>query len=174
MPGCSFESLGYREFPHGVLPPAGVAFDSMRRALSLALAVQLFAVLAVAACGGGDDDAGDASTASDSSAVSDEQYLKVICTGTQGFSDALISQTTAEGIAKSITDFIASLKATAPPADLQQFHKDLIKYLEDSVSDPTSLVTKKRPQPPDKARDRLASKEASVTECAKARYFVPD
>ncbi len=145
----------------------------MRRALSWVLVVPLFAVLAGAACGGGDDgnNADESPTTPASDPVSDEEYLKVICTGTQGFTDALISQTTAEGIAKSITDFIASLKSTTPPSDLQQFHKDIIKYLEDSVSDPTSLVTKKRPQPPDKVRDRLAAKEASVTECAKAHYF---
>ncbi len=121
---------------------------------------------AMAACGGGSD-----KPAAVTPGVSDEEYLKVICSGTQGFSDALISQTTVDGIAKSIKDFIAAMNAVTPPSDLQAFHKDLLKYLDDSLKDPTSAVTRKRPQPPDKARQRLAAKEPSVPECSKVHYF---
>ncbi|MCL4232422.1 MAG: hypothetical protein KJ053_12655 [Dehalococcoidia bacterium] len=146
----------------------------MRRAIVPLLVPSLLLALIGSACGGNEKDGQDTPTAPASEPVTDKEYLKVICTGTKGFSDALVSQTTAEGIAGSITGFIASLKQTTPPADLQQFHQDLIKYLEDSVSDPTSLVTKKRPQPPEKVRERLAATEAEVPECTKAHYFVTE
>lgn len=140
----------------------------MRKVLAL---MAILLVSLTAACG--DDGQGD-TTPTPSNRASDEEYLRVVCSGTEGFSNALVSQTSAEGIAKSIKDFIAALKEIAPPADLDQFHKDLVKYLEDSVADPTSLITKKRPQPSDKVRDRLAQKEGTVTECAKAHYFVKE
>jgi len=140
----------------------------MRIVLRL-LVVAAIVVVSTAACGGGSDSASTTPTAG--MGATDEEYLKVICAGTQAFSDALISQTTPEGIAKSIKDFAAALKAITPPEDLRDFHTEITKYLEESVSDPTSLVTKKRPQPPEAARSRLASKEPNVPECAKAHYF---
>ncbi len=136
--------------------------------IPVAILACILAALAVA-CGGGDGDLAGTPTAA--TGATDEQYLTVICAGTQAFSDALISQTTAEGIAKSIKDFILALKGITPPQDLQAFHKDITRYLEDSVSDPTSLVTKKRPQPPEAARERLAAKEPGIPECSKAHYF---
>jgi len=128
------------------------------------LALVLPVVLLAAACG--DDD-----SPPPANGVSDETYLKVVCTGTRDFSDALISQSTAEGIAKVIKDFVASMKAVEPPADLSGFHKDIVKYLETAVEDPTSLATKKRPQPPEDVRKRLAAKESGVPECQKGAYF---
>ena len=140
--------------------------------LKLATILAIVAV-ATAACGDSSDGPSKTPTVVVAGA-SDEEYLKVICAGTQAFSDALISQTTAEGIAKSIKDFVAALKDIAPPSDLQAFHKEMTKYLEDSVSDPTSLVTKKRPQPPEAVRSRLAAKEPNVPACSKAHYFQPN
>lgn len=144
----------------------------MPRAFIFLFFLPVLMALGGLACGSESKDEQATPSAPASAPASDEEYLKVVCAGTKGFSDALISQTTAEGIAKSITDFIASLKATTPPADLDSFHQALIKYLEESVSDPTSLVTRKRPQPPEKVRERLAAKEATVSECTKAHYFV--
>ena len=141
----------------------------MRTVLKPGFVLIIVLAALVTGCGGGSS--GSSKTPAAGVGATDEEYLKVICTGTQAFSDALISQTTAEGIAKSIKDFVAALKAIAPPTDLQDFHKEITKYLEDSVSDPTSLVTKKRPQPPEAARSRLAAKEPGVPECSKAHYF---
>jgi len=141
----------------------------MRSVPRLAATVAIVLAALAAACGGGSGSS--SKTPTPGPGASDEQYLKVICAGTQAFSDALVSQTTTEGIAQSITDFAAALKAITPPEDLQSFHQEITKYLEDSVSDPTSLVTKKRPQPQQTVRDRLAAKELGVPECSKAHYF---
>lgn len=125
--------------------------------------VAAFALL-VAACGSDDSKpVGDAST--------DEQYLKVICTGLSNFSDALVSKTSSDEIAKVIKEYIASLKPVTPPQDLEKFHKDFQKYLQDALDDPTSLVTKTPPLPADEVRRRIASKEANVPECRNATFF---
>ena len=115
------------------------------------------------ACGGGSD---SKSTPKASGPVlTDEQYLRAICTGTKNFSDALISKTTAAGIGEVVTSFKTEMQSLNPPADLQDFNAQFVKYLEDSLKDPTSLLTRKPPAPPSKVRDRLVSKEANVPEC---------
>ncbi len=101
----------------------------------------------------------------------DEDYLAAICGGTSDFSNALISKTTADEIADVIRDFIATMKQANPPADLVQYNADFVKYLEDAVSDPTSLVTRNPPLPSKDAQRRLAAKELSVAECKDGTFF---
>jgi hypothetical protein len=134
--------------------------------LRTALAVLLFALVVplATACG---NDGGSSSK----SGVTDEEYLKVLCTGLSNFSDAVISKTSAADIGQVIKDYIAEMKKVDPPADLAKFHADFVKYLEDAVSDPTSLLTRKPPLPPDDVRKRLASKEPGVSECKNPTFF---
>ena len=144
----------------------------MRLPLMLLAPVLLIAVaLSVVACGGGGSSKATPTPPTSGPTATDEQYLKAICTGTQAFSDALISKTTADGIAQVIKQFSSNLKTINPPADLRTFHAAFIKYLDDSLTDPTSLLTKSPPEPPDSARQRLASKESSVPECKKPTFF---
>ena len=102
---------------------------------------------------------------------SDEDYLRLICKGTQDFSNAVVSKTTADGIAEVIRDFIELMKGANPPADLRDYNDDFVEYLEDSVADPTSLLTRKPPLPDDDVQRRLASKELSVDECKDGTFF---
>ncbi|MGE0598011.1 MAG: hypothetical protein AB7J35_12715 [Dehalococcoidia bacterium] len=104
----------------------------------------------------------------------DEGYLAAICKGTSDFSNALISKTTADEIAGVIRDFIAQMKQANPPADLVQYNADFVKYLEDALSDPTSLVTRNPPLPSKDIQRRLAAKELSVEECKDGTFFSRD
>lgn len=117
---------------------------------------------AMAACG--DDE-------SPEGGGSDEDYLRAICTGSQDFSNALVSKTTPDEIADVIRDFIDKMKNTNPPADLVDYNEDFVDYLEDAVNEPTSLVTRKPPLPDDDVQRRLASKEPSVEECKDPTFF---
>jgi hypothetical protein len=102
---------------------------------------------------------------------SDEDYLTLICQGTQDFSNALVSKTTPDEIAEVIRDFIETMKNANPPADLRDFNDDFVQYLEDSVAEPTSLVTRQPPLPDDDVQRRLASKELSVEACKNGTFF---
>src|SRR4051812_46958644 len=133
----------------------------------LAPLLLLFALLlaGIAAC----DDGDDAPDAGNSPRLSDEDYLKVLCSGTANYSNALATKTQVAEIGQAIKDFVTSLQQVNPPSDLEKFHSQLIKYLQDANSDPTSLVTRKPPLPDDNTtRQRLASKESSVAECRDA------
>ncbi len=136
----------------------------MRPRTLLGVTIIPLVVLMVIACGGDSD-------SSTNTGVSDEEYLKVICTGLSDFSDALVSKTTAAEIGQVIKDYIAEMKKVDPPSDLKKFHQDFVKYLEDSVSEPTSLVTRKPPLPSDSVRKRLAAKEPGVAECKSPTFF---
>jgi hypothetical protein len=131
-------------------------------------ALLAFGAVFLAACGGGGDDSSSAATGPTSS---DEEYLAAICQGTKDFSDAIVSKTKAEEIAQVIKDFSASMKKLTPPADLQQFNKDFTKYLDDSLNDPTQLLTRQPPEPPSGVRDRLLTKESNVSECKNVTTF---
>lgn len=135
------------------------------------LVLVIAAVFTAAACGGGGSPKPTPTAPTSGPTLTDEQYLKAICTGTQAFSDALISKTTADGIAQVIKQFSTNLKSINPPGDLRTFHAAFIKYLDDSLTDPTSLLTKSPPEPPDSVRQRLASKESSVPECKNPTFF---
>jgi hypothetical protein len=132
----------------------------MRNAI-LGAVVALGVVLA--ACGGAGDKS--SSPTSDPNALSDEAYLKVFCTGLTEYREALLTKTTADDIAKVIKDYIAALKPLSPPQDIAKFHQEYVKYLEDAVNDPTSLVTRNPPEPGASERQRLASKTSNVPEC---------
>jgi hypothetical protein len=101
----------------------------------------------------------------------DEDYLKAVCTGISNFSGALISKTTAKEIGDVIQQFIDEMEKVDPPADLVAYNKSFVQYLKDSLSDPTSLVTKTPPEPPQAVRDRLAAKESSIAECKDPTFF---
>ena len=131
-------------------------------------AALLFSILPLASACGGDNAKPPAPTGP---TVSDEEYLKAICAGTRNFSNALISKTKPEEIATVIKDFSASMKQLSPPSDLRKFNTDFVKYLDDSLSDPTSLVTRKPPAPPAAVRDRLVAAEAKVPECKDGTFF---
>ena len=125
-------------------------------------AVLLPLVLVLAACG--EDDAPEGGG-------SDEDYLRAICTGSQDFSNALLSKTTPDEIAEVIRDFIEKMEATDPPADLVEYNDEFVEYLEAAVNEPTSLVTSRPPLPDDDVQRRLASKEPSVAECKDPTFF---
>ena len=124
-------------------------------------AVLLPLVLVMAAC---EDDAPEGGG-------SDEDYLRAICTGSQDFSNALLSKTTPDEIAEVIRDFIEKMEATNPPADLVEYNDEFVDYLEAAVNEPTSLVTSRPPLPDDDVQRRLASKEPSVAECKDPTFF---
>ena len=137
----------------------------------LLLLVALFAPLLVllAGCSGGSN--AKATSTTSGPGVTDQEYLKAICTGIQQFSDALISAKNADAISTVVKNFSASMKQINPPPDLRQFNTDFTKYLDDAVNDPTSLVTTKPPLPPNSVRQRLASEETSVPECKSSTFF---
>ena len=130
-------------------------------------------LLLAAACGtdkknsaGSADGAGDASPpAAVGAAATDEEYLKVFCTGATRYQEAVNTEKTADGIAKAIKEYVAGMQSIVPPADVKPFHDAYVKHLQDSIGDPTSLLTKKAPLPPDGVRGRLADKATNVVEC---------
>lgn len=138
-----------------------------RQAFLVALVAMLLALLT--ACGGSKKS--QSTPTSSAPGVTDEEYLKAICSGVQGFSNALVSAQSADAISKVVKDFSTSMKQINPPPDLRQFNADFAKYLDDAVNDPTSLVTRKPPLPPNSVRQRLASKESSVPACKSGTFF---
>ncbi len=134
------------------------------RTFFVAALLPLAVALAVA-CGG--SDAPKASL----NPVTDEAYLKAICSGSSKFSEALLTKTKPEEIGQVIKEFSASMKALTPPADLKDYNQQFTKYLDDAVADPTSLVTRNPPLPKQDVRDRLSAKESSVPECKGGTFF---
>lgn len=136
----------------------------MRRFL-FAGAMLVPALVLFSSCGDdGDDD-------TPKSGGTDEEYLAAICKGTSDFSNALLTKTTAAEIGNVIEDFITLMKDANPPADLADYNQEFVKYLEDALADPTSLVTREPPLPPDDIQRRLAAKELSVDECKDGTFF---
>lgn len=136
----------------------------MRRFL-FAGAILVPALVLFSSCG----DDGDNDTPK--SGGTDEEYLAAICKGTSDFSNALLTKTTAAEIGNVIEDFITLMKDANPPADLADYNQEFVKYLEDALADPTSLVTREPPLPPDDIQRRLAAKELSVDECKDGTFF---
>ncbi len=135
----------------------------MRHWILLALGLLAASAMLLAACGDDDD--------TPQGGGSDEDYLRAICVGTQNFSNALLSKTNPDDIAQVIKDFIAEMKKTNPPADLVKYNQEFIKYLEDAVADPTSLVTRAPPEPDKEVSRRLAALEPSIDECKDGTFF---
>ncbi|OAI41282.1 hypothetical protein AYO38_04005 [bacterium SCGC AG-212-C10] len=105
--------------------------------------------------------------------VSDEEYLRVTCTGLQKFSDALVSKAKPEDIRAVIAAYVADLQAISPPTDIAKFHAEYIAYLQAAESEPLKLTTEP-PLPPEKARQRIAVKESQVEECKHPTFFSDD
>ncbi len=135
----------------------------MPRFLLLSAVAAVLLVL-FAACGGGDEPSPD-------NGVSDEDYLRVLCTGLDQYSDSLLAAAKPDQIAKVIENYITAMKAVTPPNDLAAFHTGFIVYLEQGLADPKALLTASPPRPPEKAASRLAAKEPKVSECQDATYF---
>lgn len=138
--------------------------DWMRKTLL----VGVFSVVALlAACGGSDN--GVVPGAPDG--VSDEEYLEVLCTGSQRFAAALIAQSSPQVLRDTIGAYATEMKAVTPPRDVSQFHKDYINFLEEAEREPALMVGGNPPMPPEPARSRIASKENSVEACEDPVYF---
>lgn len=97
--------------------------------------------------------------------VSDEAYLAVFCTGATRYREAVNTETTKEGLGKAVQEYATGMAKVVPPEDLRTFHGAFIKYLNDAVSEPTSLLTKAPPLPSDSVRTRLAGRTSDVPEC---------
>jgi hypothetical protein len=132
------------------------------------LFILALATVGFAACG--DDDAANEPSGTVGTGT-DEGYLRAICVGSQNYSKALNTATTADEIARVVRDFIAEMKKANPPADLVAYNTEFIKYLQDSVEDPTSLVTRNPPLPSKDIQRRLASLEPSISECRDGTFF---
>ena len=97
--------------------------------------------------------------------VTDEAYLAVFCTGATHYQEAVNTERTKEGLARAVQDYSSEMAKLVPPEDLRAFHGSFIKYLNDAVSEPTTLLTKAPPLPPESVRSRLAGKTSNVPEC---------
>jgi hypothetical protein len=140
--------------------------------ISYLFAVLLLPFLLLAAACGDDGDGDDADeTPTGTPGGNDEDYLKAICSGTQEISNALITKTTPEEIGEVIELFIQKMKEANPPDDLEEYNAEFIQYLEDSLADPTSVVTRTPPLPSDDIQRRLAGKEITVDECKDGTFF---
>lgn len=138
--------------------------------LSIAAAA---ASLLLAACGG-DGDSTDASATPDASAsatngatgapLSDEEYLRVFCTGISRYRVALNTANRDELIGV-VEEYRDSMAAVTPPEDAQEFHADFVDYLTEALEEPTALITRDPPVPENGVRERLAEKQADVPEC---------
>ncbi len=135
----------------------------MRNLIALPVILAIAVSVLLGACGG------DADTPR--AGGSDEDYLRAICVGTSDFSNALLSKTKPDEIAKVIRDFIAVMKKTSPPDDLVKYNDAFIKYLEEAVSEPTSLVTRTPPLPAKDVQRRIAALEPTIDECKSGTFF---
>ncbi|MCC7364035.1 MAG: hypothetical protein IT303_06655 [Dehalococcoidia bacterium] len=128
-------------------------------------------LLVAAACGGGDDDEtadggdGGGDSQATGTPLSDTEYLKTLCSGLTAYQESVLSTPDPDEIAKVVEDFAADMKAVTPPEDLQDWQAGFVKYLEDAVEEPTSLLTTAPPMPDDDVRQRLANKVPEVPEC---------
>jgi hypothetical protein len=136
-------------------------------AVPLAAAGMLFG-----ACGGdGDDESGQdgggsvtTTAAPGGAAVSDEEYLRRFCSGVTEYREALNTEPR-EGLVRVVEDYLASMEGVTPPADLVEFHAAFLDYLREAVEEPTQLITREPPVPPDGVRERLAEKTDDIAEC---------
>lgn len=134
----------------------------------------LLALVLSAACGsdGGDDDDRVIPTPS-GPPLSEEEYLRTLCTGLTSYQDSLMTAKSGEDIAGTIERFIESMTAVSPPADLREWHVDFVRYLEDGLDDPTSLSTAPPPELDRDTADRLAQKTEDIAECKYPTFLAP-
>lgn len=135
-----------------------------------ALAVLLGLSVFAGACGSKDD--GVLENAPEG--VSDEEYLEVLCIGTEKFSSALVSQATPEKLREVIREYAASLRNVVPPRDVSKFHQEYIAFVESAEAQPALLVNGSPPYPPEPARSRIAGKESTVEACKNPVFFAPE
>jgi hypothetical protein len=154
------------------------------------LLAALLAALALlaAACGGGDGDgaSGDNDGADDDPTedasvdpggdqprtsvtpsgppLSDEEYLRVFCSGVTTYREA-VNTANRDELIQVVQDYLDSMAAVNPPEDLQQFHTELLGYLDDALDEPTYLLTRNPPVPEESVRSRMAEKSADIDEC---------
>lgn len=106
--------------------------------------------------------------------VSDEEYLEVLCTGTEKFSSALVAQVTPEKLREVIREYAAALRAVVPPRDVSKFHQEYIAFVESAEAQPALLVNGSPPYPQEPARSRIAGKENTVEACKNPVFFAPE
>lgn len=121
----------------------------------------------VLSCGGGSP----TPPAAEGVPATDEQYLAAICTHLERLTDALVSPRSADEVRAAIHRFADDLRQLTPPADLADFHREFIAYLDSAVERPLDLVTRRPPLPEESVRRRLAAKEPSVAECRRPTFF---
>jgi hypothetical protein len=141
------------------------------RFLALPLAA---AAIVLSACGGDSDEPngtssanggdGDATTEPGSIAATDEEYLRRFCIGVTEYREALNTEPR-EGLVRVVEDYLASMEELTPPEDMVEFHAAFLDYLRDAVEEPTALITRDPPVPPDDVRERLAEKTDDIPEC---------
>ncbi len=140
------------------------------RALFVSIAILALLPLLFAACS--DSDSKSTPTIVAGTPASDDAYMTVFCTGLSNLSSALVSKPTANEIATVMKAYITELKKITPPKDLEKFHAEYIKFFEDSVNDPTSVLTRKPPAPSETVRQHYADIEQKTPACKDARFFV--
>lgn len=141
------------------------------RALPALLSLLVVPLLFLAACGGSSEGESESPTPGATVSVSpsgpplsDEEYLRVFCTGVTNFREALNTEPR-EGLVRVVEEYRDAMAAVNPPADLTEFHAQFVQYLADAVAEPTQLITRQPPLPPEDARKRLAGKTGDIPEC---------
>lgn len=144
-------------------PPASI--QAMQRLLLVSLVLPL---LVLAACGGDKKDSAPGTAGADATPgvpLSDEAYLRGLCTGLTRYLETANTAKTKEDIGKELNRYIDDLKKLTPPADAASFHTAYLAYLEGARDDPTKPLATKPPVPEKDVRERLAKKQKDVAEC---------
>ncbi len=132
-----------------------------------ALCALLVLTALFAACGESDDGVVPGAP----EGVSDEEYLTMLCGGSQRFAAALIAQSSPEQLRAVIATYAADMESIDPPRDVSKFHLEYIAYLREAEAEPALMVAGSPPLPPEPARGRIAAKENSVEACKEPVYF---
>ena len=125
----------------------------------------------VLGCGNDDSETATPTLPAGEAGTSDEEYLAALCTGLDRFSPALLEAESVDEMVAVVEEYIETLEAVEPPADVQPFHDSFISYLTESLDEPTELVNRPPPLPEESVRERLAEQEASVEECEGLTFF---
>jgi hypothetical protein len=96
--------------------------------------------------------------------LSDEEYLRVFCSGVTTYREA-VNTANRDELIQVVQDYLDSMAAVNPPEDLQQFHGEFLSYLDDALDEPTYPLTRNPPVPEESVRSRMADKSADIEEC---------